>query len=249
MDLLPQRDILGVQVVAIDRASAFDLLAQRISARRFTKVGFLNAFSANVANENDAFRAAMADFLVLPDGFGVDIASKALYGAQFPENLNGTDFVPALIQHLPGTLTIGLIGSVRDNVEAAADRLARMAPQHHFEVISDGFFDQAGEAGILARLKHTPVDILLVAMGVPRQEFWIERLSNCHTTLAIAVGALFDFLSGAVPRAPQWMRGARLEWLFRLIIEPRRLWARYIVGNPLFLAWLGRQWMRERVGR
>ena len=74
-------------------------------------------------------------------------------------------------------------------------------------------------------------------MGVPRQELWIARnLTKQHCILPIAVGALLDFLSGSVPRAPGWMRTLRLEWLFRLIIEPRRLWRRYIVGNPLFLA-------------
>lgn len=79
-------------------------------------------------------------------------------------------------------------------------------------------------------------------MGVPRQELWIARnLTEKHCTLPIAVGALLDFLSGAVPRAPGWMRRMRLEWLFRLIVEPGRLWRRYIVGNPLFLARVLRQ--------
>ena len=82
-------------------------------------------------------------------------------------------------------------------------------------------------------------------MGVPRQEYWIDCLDERHATVAMGVGALFDFISGAVPRAPDWMRNARLEWLFRLIIEPRRLWQRYVVGNPVFLWHI----FRERLGR
>jgi exopolysaccharide biosynthesis WecB/TagA/CpsF family protein len=74
-------------------------------------------------------------------------------------------------------------------------------------------------------------------MGVPRQELWISRhLTGASCTMPIAVGALLDFLSGSVPRAPLWMRRMRLEWVYRLWIEPGRLWRRYIVGNPLFLA-------------
>ena len=79
-------------------------------------------------------------------------------------------------------------------------------------------------------------EILLVAMGVPRQELWIERhITAEHCTLPIAVGALFDFMSGAVPRAPSLMRQLRMEWVFRLMIEPMRLWRRYVLGNPIFL--------------
>ena len=85
-------------------------------------------------------------------------------------------------------------------------------------------------------------DILLVAMGVPRQEFWIAKnITSSHCTLPIAVGALLDFLSGSVPRAPAWMRRLRLEWVFRLIVEPGRLWRRYVLGNPVFLARVVRQ--------
>ena len=78
---------------------------------------------------------------------------------------------------------------------------------------------------------------MLVAMGVPRQELWISRhLTAGHCIMPIAVGALLDFMSGSVPRAPQWVRRWRLEWVFRLVIEPSRLWRRYIIGNPVFLA-------------
>ena len=231
----PTRDIMGVDVAVIDQAGAIALFAGLISEQRFTKVAFLNAYVSNVAKIDRAFDRALDRFLVLPDGVGVDIASKMLYGEPFPANLNGTDFVPALLRNLPGQLKIGMVGASRENIEAACDRFARMAPQHKFYLISDGFFSSAGEQQILADLLEIRPDILLVAMGVPRQEFWIDGLNEEHATIAIGVGALFDFISGAVPRAPDWMRRTRLEWLFRLIMEPKRLWHRYVVGNPAFL--------------
>lgn len=235
------RRILGVDVSALSQSEAVDLIAARIAERRFTKVGFLNAHVANLAQGDDRFRQLLAGFLVLPDGVGVDIASKALFGQKFPANLNGTDFVPHLLRALPGKLKIGLLGAERDNVEAAADRLHRIAPQHRYQVFGDGFFTEDMEPALLARLAKDRPDILLVAMGVPRQEYWVDRLNGSHASIAMAVGALFDFLSGAIPRAPMWMRYARLEWLFRLILEPSRLWRRYIVGNPLFIFRLLRQ--------
>lgn len=236
------KTILGMSVACIGWDEAVALLCRLVEEKQFTKVGFVNAHNANIASVNADFAAAMRNFLLLPDGIGVDIAARLLHGDRFPANLNGTDFIPGFLQAAPRPMTIGLIGARRENVETAARRLAALAPQHEIFVVSDGFFTPADEAAILARLDARRPDVLLVAMGTPRQELWIDRnLTAAHCTLPIAVGALFDFLSGAVPRAPGWVRASRLEWLFRLSIEPRRLWRRYIVGNPVFLMRVLRQ--------
>lgn len=236
-----RRSILGVDVAALSRDDAIALLTQLAAEKRFTRIGFLNAHNANLACDNPHFRRILSDFLVLPDGIGVDVASRWLYGAAFPANLNGTDFVPAFLAAAP-PLTVALLGAARGNVEEAARVLARIAPQHRVVVVDDGYYDPADEPAVLDRIARLRPDVLLVGMGVPRQEFFIgERLTPDHCTLPIAVGALLDFLSGAVPRAPGWLRGVRLEWLFRLWIEPGRLWRRYILGNPVFLARVFRQ--------
>jgi exopolysaccharide biosynthesis WecB/TagA/CpsF family protein len=236
------KTILDIPVANVTQEEACDLLLGLILERRFTKVGFLNAHNANVAQTHAAFSRVLADFLVLADGVGVDLAAKLLYGAPFRANLNGTDFIPAFLQNARKPLKVGLLGAKKANVRAAAAKLSELAPHHDFSVVHDGFFDEEEERSILAKLARHRPDILLVAMGVPKQEFWIaEHLTSRHCTLPIAVGALFDFLSGAVPRAPRLMRQLRLEWLFRLWVEPGRLWRRYIVGNPLFLFRIFRQ--------
>ena len=239
------RNILDVAVASIGWDEAVAALKARLAERRFTKVSFLNAHNANIACVDREFAKALTDFLILPDGIGVDIASRLLHGAPFPANLNGTDFVPGFLRSVSQPLTVGLLGASRSNADTAASRLAALAPQHSFAVIHDGFFSSAQEREIVERIEALRPDVLLVAMGVPRQELWIARnISERHCTMPIAVGALLDFLSGAVPRAPAWMRRLRLEWLFRLALEPRRLWRRYIVGNPLFLARVLRQKLR-----
>ncbi|AZO22380.1 glycosyltransferase [Mesorhizobium sp. M1E.F.Ca.ET.045.02.1.1] len=228
--------ILGISVLAIRWDEAIALLSRLIAERRFTKVSFLNAHNANLAYSDPVFAEALDDFLVLPDGVGVDIAAKLLYGAPFPDNLNGTDFIPAFLQASTRPLTVALLGAKRVNAEAASVKLSALAVQHKFVVVHDGYFSPAEEPTIVERIARLRPDVLLVAMGVPRQELWIARhIDARHCTLPIAVGALLDFLSGTVPRAPLWMRRLRLEWLFRLWIEPGRLWRRYVVGNPLFL--------------
>lgn len=234
---VPVRDILGIPVAALSWPDALGMLRGLVDERRFTRVGFLNAHNANVASRDKAFASALQGFLVLPDGVGVDIAARILHGAPFPDNLNGTDMVPALIESIARPVTIGLLGATRENAGGAAESLSVLAPQHTYVVIHDGYFSSAEEPAILSRILELRPDILLVAMGVPRQEFWIaSNLDGSFCTMPIAVGALLDFLSGSVPRAPVWMRRMRIEWVFRLWIEPGRLWRRYIIGNPVFLA-------------
>ncbi|MEP7455804.1 WecB/TagA/CpsF family glycosyltransferase [Phyllobacterium sp. SB3] len=244
---LIRRSILGVPVVALPWQDAIDLMRNRISDKKFTLVTWLNAHNANVAQTDAGFRKALESFLVLPDGIGVDIASKILHGSSFPANLNGTDFTPAILQAETNPLRVGLIGAKPDVVQKAADRFKEIAPQHDIRVISDGFFSANNESDVLQSLKDFAPHILLVAMGVPRQEmFMAQRLSPEHCTLAFGVGALFDFMAGVVPRAPPLVQKLRFEWLYRLAQEPARLWRRYIVGNPLFLLRVMRAKLRGR---
>ncbi len=233
---LPRRIILGVPVVALPWSVAIETMRAMIAEQRFALVTWLNAHNANLAQDDDEFRCALERFLVLPDGIGVDIASKLLHGAPFPANLNGTDFIPALLTAETRPLRIGLVGAHADVVEKATASFRHLAPQHEFRIISDGFFKAADEPRILEILKNYQPQILLVAMGVPRQEMFMARhLAAEHCTLAFGVGALFDFRAGVVPRAPLLVQKLRFEWLYRLAQEPARLWHRYIVGNPVFL--------------
>ena len=96
---------------------------------------------------------------------------------------------------------------------------------------------------LLGKLKVERPDLLLVAMGNPLQERFIaDKLGPQHGSVAAAVGALFDFFADEVPRAPELVRQIRLEWLYRLWLEPRRLWRRYVLGNPAFLLRMARQY-------
>ncbi|KXF79495.1 UDP-N-acetyl-D-mannosaminuronic acid transferase [Paramesorhizobium deserti] len=234
--LAPAYDVLGIPVAALGWQEALDLVAGRIKRGEFLRVAWLNAHCANIAWQTPRYRAALNDFLVLPDGLGVDLAASLWHGKKFPANLNGTDFTPALIRHIKTPLRIGLLGARPEVTEKAVTFFAGLAPQHEVRMISDGYFVPEQEEGILKKLADFHPDILLVAMGVPRQELFIaDKLTKHHCTAAFAVGALFDLQTGTVPRAPLWIRKLRVEWLYRLWQEPGRLWRRYIIGNFLFV--------------
>lgn len=229
------QDIAGIAVADATGDAVIAALRASLAAGLTVRLAFLNAHCVNLARRDDRYRTALGQFLVLPDGIGVDIAGRILNGAPFRENLNGTDFVPRLLAGLGGTLRVGLVGGAPGVAEAAAARLAAEIPAHVFLPIADGFFGE-DRAAVLSHLARERPDIVLVAMGVPAQEMFIaEHLDERHGHLFIGVGALLDFLAGTVARAPHLVRSARLEWLWRLGLEPGRLWRRYVLGNPLFL--------------
>jgi beta-1,4-glucosyltransferase len=176
------------------------------------------------------------------DGLGVSLASYLLYGKDFPENLNGTDLVPRLISELDGSTRLYLLGSRREVVQKAA-RLWESDQNVTVAGCQDGYSVCLDDINIISKINKSEANVLLVALGNPRQEQWILRnASHLAPTLIIGVGALFDFMSGSMPRAPTLMRRLRLEWLFRLSKEPGRLIGRYTLGSASFAVQCANQW-------
>jgi exopolysaccharide biosynthesis WecB/TagA/CpsF family protein len=250
MDKAGRRSILDVDVVELDWPAALAFAAEAAEGDDQSVFAFLNANNANLAMRNGGFRKVLQEAVVLPDGIGVDIASRAFYGRAFPANLNGTDFVPALLTYITTRKRVALLGARPEVFENIGRDFARHAPWHTFIPIADGFFDRRSSDEILGRIAEAKPDILLVALGSPAQEHWVhEHIGPEHGRLVITVGALFDFVAGAVPRAPERLRALRLEWAYRLWVEPSRLWRRYILGNPVFLFHVARYWLRGRMAQ
>lgn len=230
------RTVLNVPIRVQTFAGAVAHLDRASEQKIQSVVAFANAHALNLANTNADFRSAMQKSIVLNDGIGVDIASWALYGARFPENLNGTDFVPNYLTKTRHRYRIFLLGAKPGVADRAARSLSRIAPQHEIVGCHHGYFDAGDAARITASIRSVDADVLLVAMGNPGQELWLHRhLAESGCTLGFGVGALFDFLAGEVPRASPSIRRANLEWVYRLMREPRRLARRYLLGNPAFL--------------
>ena len=182
-------------------------------------------------------KGTLDHFLILSDGVGVDIAAWLLHGKMFKANLNGTDFVPALLRIIAQALKVGLIGAKREVVDAACVNVRRRA----FRSTNSRSFPTAISSRAMKihpaadrrfRAGHRPGRHGRAAAGTIRQRGFLDP-DTC--TLPIAVGALFDLYTGTIPRAPEWMRSTRTEWVFRLWKEPERLWRRYVMGNPLFM--------------
>ncbi len=194
-------------------------------------LGFVNAHALNscVADPRFARDLLGLDQLVR-DGIGVH-ALYRLIGSRSGLNLNGTDLLPELIARFKGR-RIALFGTQLRLVNSVA---AKLRTELNCEVMTaDGF---QADGYYLERIARERPDLVVLGMGMPKQERVAQQLKHSlHQDIAIVCGgAILDFLSGDKPRAPLWMRRAGLEWAFRLSLEPKRLFGRYVIGNPLFL--------------
>jgi alpha-1,3-mannosyltransferase len=243
-----KRKILGLSVLAATSDEAVAIVDTHLlerGGRGF--VTFLNANVSNLAADDADLREALDHSLILNDGIGVGLASYVLHGAFFPDNLNGTDFIPYFLKGTRHTFRIFAVGSAEGVAERALDALREAAPRHAYVGACHGFFADADTATVTARIRDSGADLVLVAMGSPRQEVWAYRnLVRCSGPSAICVGGLLDFVAEEKPRAPQWVRALHGEWLFRLMVEPRRLWRRYLIGNAVFMRRLARACFRSR---
>jgi alpha-1,3-mannosyltransferase len=235
------RRIGPVEVDVFDRDAAVNAILHSVEQCEPALVTFCNAHTVNLARRNGAFCDILSRFLVLNDGVGVDLASRSLFGQAFPDNLNGTDFTPHLLGASPRPLSVFLVGSKPGVAESAGRYLEGRYPHLTVAGCRDGFFAPEEEAGIVRAIRDSGADLVLSAMGQPRQELWAARTAPLIDRPIICVGALLDFLAKQVPRAPSVVRRMRLEWAFRLAQEPRRLAGRYIIGNVTFLAGMVRQ--------
>lgn len=237
-----RRSILGLPVCDFDWPEAFAYVDEVSSlAIGQTIVSFLNANNANLMMQDPRYRAVLDRHVVFPDGHGVDMASKLFHGAPFLANLNGTDFVPAMLTYMHQPRRVALIGATPEVLARATEAFRAHTPWHEFIPVSHGYIDDAESEQVMELVKELRPDILLVAMGSPRQEKWIDRhVGPGHARLVMSVGALFDFMGGAVPRASLTIRKLRLEWLHRMVQEPGRLWRRYVLGIPVFFFYIAR---------
>jgi alpha-1,3-mannosyltransferase len=237
------RIILGVPVVVATSSQSVKMLDACFEQGGPAIVAFANVNALNIAYRNRQFRSVLRSSIVINDGIGVDIASRLLFGSAFPQNLNGTDFIPQYLQNTRHRFRIFLFGGVPGVAERAGDYFSKSCPQHVIVGCRHGYLSKDRTAEIVNLIKSARADVILVATGNPGQELWLaDNLTATGCRLGFAVGALFDFLAGQSQRAPAWMRSARLEWIHRLLREPRRLWRRYLVGNPVFLLRVLSQW-------
>ncbi len=229
-----QAVIFGVSFFSGTMAEALEKIDNLVKSRQNHHAAFINAHCLNIACKDLAYKQVLNRCsAVFADGIGAKIGAKML-GYKVEENVNGTDMFPLLAQK---PYRIYLFGGAPGVAAKALEKAQSIKGNAQFVGCADGFFKEKSEEELFAELKELHPDLILVALGVPRQEMWInEHLHAFPGCTAIGVGGLLDFVSERIPRAPLWMRKCNIEWCYRLYNEPLRLFKRYIIGNPLFIA-------------
>ena len=233
-------NLLNLIFVPINLTEIITKIGKAIENKDRVTVGYVNIHALNLAWDMPAFRSALNNLdIIFCDGFGV-VLGAWLTGQRLPERHTPPDFIHHLMKIVDEKNgSVFLLGASPGVAERASQNLIRYTPGLKVSGVHSGYFDKQPESpeniALLAQINTARPAVLLVGFGMPLQEQWlVQNWAKLDVNVAFTVGALFDTLAGNIPRAPRLLTNHGLEWLGRLIIEPRRLWRRYLIGNPLF---------------
>lgn len=230
----PTAEVLAIPVDCLSKDTLVAELLQRIQQRETIHLVTMNAEMAYAAHSDPAhMQLLQAADIVIPDGIGV---VWALGHQGIPvQRLPGIELTQALLDQAVGQhLRVGILGASPETLAALQTVLQARWPDLILPVLQDGYFSPEQEADIVQQIQAAELDILFVALGVPRQEEWIQRHQTAlNVPLMMGVGGSFDVLSGRLERAPELMQRLHLEWLFRLLQQPSR-WRR-MLALPKFV--------------
>lgn len=240
--LTPARfTLMGVTLMNVSMKDAVKRVIESLDRETLTgnahKFAFVNADCANKYSQDSLYKRTLNSFEnVFADGIGVKIAAR-WQNIAVSENVNGTDMFPFLCTELvKSQKSLYLLGASEKVVEKVAMKLRIEHPTLKIAGYTDGFTHQTNPKSLHNLINESGAQLLLVAMGAPRQEQWIaDNAPLLKVNAVIGVGGLFDFYSETVSRAPVWLRELSLEWVWRLGAQPLDKGKRYLVGNPLFL--------------
>jgi exopolysaccharide biosynthesis WecB/TagA/CpsF family protein len=249
---VPEREtvaILGVPYEPFTTDQAIARVVELHDRPAPATVFHANVHTVNLASDDPSYKQVLqsAD-LVLNDGKGVMLGAKLL-GKSLPQDLNGNFFSPFVLREAAArSWPVFFYGAKPGVAERAAHRLAARFSGLNIVGTSDGYVQPDDMPTLIDKIKASGATLVMVALGNPGQERWLaEHLTATGANLGIGVGAFFDFQAGEIDRAPSWMSTIGLEWVYRLVKEPKRMWKRYLVGNPRFVINVLRQRFSRRI--
>jgi N-acetylglucosaminyldiphosphoundecaprenol N-acetyl-beta-D-mannosaminyltransferase len=241
-------EVLGCALDAVDMDEAVARIDEAIGERRFLRHADLNGAIVVAMQGDDELRESIvgADLLVA-DGQSVVWAARLL-GRPLPARVAGIDLMHRTIELAERRgYSIYILGARQEVLERAVERLTADHPDLKIAGYRNGYFDDSEDPAVAAAIRESGADILFVAIGSPRKEYFLGRYGRgLGVPYVMGVGGSIDVVAGVARRAPMWMQRVGLEWAFRLVQEPRRLFRRYLVTNARFIAFVAREALRRR---
>jgi N-acetylglucosaminyldiphosphoundecaprenol N-acetyl-beta-D-mannosaminyltransferase len=232
--------LLGVRVDNISGDQVLRAVEQYVVEKRKAVIAHVNIQGMNLACQKQWYRVFLnRSEIVFCDGYGVKLAAS-LIGRPIQFRITYAEWMWDLAQYCQAKrISLFLLGARPGIAEKAAWQLEQHYPGLRIAGTHHGHFDKAPgspeNAMVIKKINAASPDVLVIGMGMPLQESWLaENWESVDATVALPGGAVFDYVSGELRRAPRWMTENGMEWLGRLVIEPRRLWKRYLIGNPAF---------------
>lgn len=234
-------NILDVKVHPLAVIDLHKIIRAKITYHEKSIIANVNAHAMNLAFREkwlkDFFNNAA---IVFCDGAGVRLAARIL-GYHIPERITYADWMWQIAEFSSkNNFTFYLLGARKGIAKKAAEQLTKRYPNIQILGVHHGYFNKTvgsrENANIISKINKVKPNILVVAFGMPLQERWLyENWDKIDANIALTGGAVFDYVSGELKRGPRCLTDNGFEWLARLLIEPKRLWKRYIIGNPLFI--------------
>ncbi|WP_019554191.1 WecB/TagA/CpsF family glycosyltransferase [Propionispira raffinosivorans] len=217
--------ILDINVDSVKMTEAIDIVENLMAAQKPAFIATANAEMIMMADQDESLKYILnhAD-LVVPDGAGTVWAARQL-GVAMPERVAGYDLTQHLLARAPQTnRRVFFFGSAPGVADKAKIKAEAEYPGIQIVGVRDGYFKKEQEQEIIDQIKNAHPDLLLAALGVPKQEKWLyEHLQELNIPVSIGVGGTLDVMAGVMKRAPLWMQKAKLEWLFRGLLQPKRM--------------------------
>lgn len=231
----PIVEILGVPVASLTMVQAVTQAERWMDERTGALIATANAeMIMNATRDEELMEILQAADLVVPDGAGTVWAAHHL-GHAMPERVAGYDLTQALLKRAPEkNRRVFFFGSAPGVAEQAKRKAESLYPGIRVVGVRNGYFSEADEPGIIREIREAKPDLLLAALGVPKQEKWLKKHKDeLGVPVSIGVGGTLDVMAGTAKRAPVWVQKAKLEWLFRGILQPKR--AGRLLALPKFV--------------
>ncbi|MFT5691992.1 MAG: exopolysaccharide biosynthesis WecB/TagA/CpsF family protein [Oceanicoccus sp.] len=234
---LENTTLLDFNLCNTSMPSILEWIKVRAQSKDKTVINFVNAHRINTTYSNDRYRASLKNSdLLLPDGSGIDMVMK-LRKSNIKESINEAELFPSLCEMAAENgLSVFLLGGKPGVAETLSCSVTQRFPGLKIAGFLDDSFLPEENDDVIKTINKTGADILLVAMGVPRQELWLaDNIGELKTSINMGIEGLFDFYSNRTRPSPYWMRKIEMNWTWRLIQDPKRMWRRCIIANPRFL--------------
>lgn len=233
---IPTVNILGVNIAAINMPWLLDFVTNNIKDLSGDYICVSNVHTTVMASENEDYRLIQnGGILAIPDGGPLSTIGR-LRGASHMERTTGPSFMEEILKK--GGYKHFFYGSTEDTLGKISEKIKNNYPQSQIVGMYSPPFRELTvleEKEIVDIINQTKPDFIWVGLGAPKQEKWMSSCSGKVYGLMVGVGAGFDYFAGNIKRAPEWMQKYNLEWLYRLIQDPKRLFKRYFVTNTKFL--------------